>query len=50
MELSPEPTQGVARGRRDKVTPALVESSEGGEGEGERGVNWRRELNLTRPR
>jgi hypothetical protein len=35
MEFSPQPNQGAARGRRDKVTPAR-----GG------GMNWTREMNL----
>ncbi len=43
VELSPEPNQGAARGRRDKVTPARVEFS-GGDREEE--VDWRRELHL----
>ncbi len=43
VELSPEPNQGAARGRRDKVTPARVMFRER---EGEEEVNWRRELNL----
>ena len=42
-EFSLEPNPGAARGRRDKVTPALVVFREGEEGEE---VNWRRELNL----
>ncbi len=43
MEFSPEPNQGAARGRRDKMTLAQVQfrEKEGGEE-----VNWRRELNL----
>ncbi len=43
VELSPEPTLGPARGRRDEVTPAQVELR--GEGEREELVNWS-ELNL----
>ena len=41
MEFSPQPDQGAARGRRDKVTPAR-----GGYRREEEGcVNWTREMN-----